>query len=83
MSKRYFIKADVFGKTKYWEHINGLHSGKTKTCGYDVFDSIDSANKTVRKLRSVFHKGIKFFVLPDSEIPFIKKQLKNRVKSKP
>ncbi len=78
---RYFIQADVFGKKKYWEFINGLHSGKGKLKGYSIFDTIEEANATMKRLRTVFHTGITFEVKEEAQLPFIKSQT-NKRKSK-
>jgi hypothetical protein len=79
---KYFIRANVFGKMKYWEQINGLHSGKSKLAGYDIFDTIQLARDKIQDLQKVFHNGIVFEALPDHEIPFIKRQNKLRLKIK-
>ena len=68
MLKSFFIRANVFGKIKYWEHIHGLHSGYGGAMGYDVFPSVEVANKTVTKLKNVFHSGIIWEVLPETEL---------------
>ena len=75
MGNEFFIRADVFGKTKYWNFIDGLHSGKGKARGYSMYPSIRSAKCEIKKLRKLFHGGIRFSILHESEIPFIKKQI--------
>ena len=74
MANDFFIKADVFGKIKYWDFINGLH-GKGRAMGYSMYPSIREANKTIKKLKNLFHDGIEYEVLPHDELPFIKKQI--------
>jgi len=75
---KYFIRANVFGKIKYWDHINGLHSGRGGKGGYQVFDTEKEAKETVKHLKKCFYSVITWEVLPDSEIPFIKKQRTSR-----
>lgn len=79
----YFIRANVFGKIKYWEFIHGLHSGKGKGGqGFSMFPSVKAANQEITKLKKVFHGGIVWDVLPHDELPFIKKQILARKKNK-
>ncbi len=75
MREKFFIRVNVFGKTRYWDHTFGLHSGTSKRRGYQVFDSEKDARKIVNHLKKIFHTGITFEILPDTEIPFIKKQI--------
>lgn len=74
----FFIQADVFGKKKYWEFINGLHTGKGKSKGYSIYKTKKEADDVVKSLKKVFHSEIKFEVKPSTEIPFIKYQIKKR-----
>jgi hypothetical protein len=73
----YFIRAKIEGKIKYWDRL-GLHSGKSELRGYSIYKSVAEANKDVRRLKILFHSWIEWEVLPESEIPFIKKQIKAR-----
>lgn len=70
----FFIRAKYGDKNYYWEHERGLHSGKGKLRGYQVFRTEKEAKKLIVLLKKVFASGITWEVLPDSEIPFIKKQ---------
>lgn len=76
----FFIQADVFGKKKYWELINGLHSGKGKSKGYSIYKTKKEAEDVVKCLKKVFHSEIKFEVKPETEIPFIKAQTIKKTK---
>lgn len=80
IQENYFIKANVFGKIRYWSFIEGLHSGRKKTAGFSIYNSKIEVYKEIKKLKKVYHSGIKFEELPDSELPFIKKQIKERNK---
>ncbi len=80
MGTNFFIKADVFGKTKYWNQIDGLHSGKGKLKGYSIYSSEKDANAEIKKLKKIFHSGIKFTVHNERDIPFIKRQIVAREK---
>lgn len=77
--KGYFIKANIFGKTKYWEFINGFHFGRKKTDGYSIYPTKRKANDVVRRLKGLYHSGITYQVLPESEMPFLKRQIKNKI----
>lgn len=74
MDKNFFIRAKYGNKILYWEHEKGLHSGKGKLRGYQIFRTEKEAKKLIVLLKKVFASGITWEVLPDSEIPFIKKQ---------
>lgn len=75
MEERYFIRVDISGKTKYWDHTVGLHSGHSKRNGYQVFNSKRDALKKMKLLRRAFADWFKWEILPENEIPFIKKQI--------
>jgi len=70
----YFIRAKYGDKILYWEHERGLHSGTGVMRGYQVFRTEKEAKELIKHLKKVFHSAITFEVLPDSEIPFIKRQ---------
>lgn len=76
----YFIRAKYGNKILYWDHEKGLHSGKGKTRGYQVFITEKEAKQLIKNLQKCFHSAIIFEVLPESEIPFIKKQIVARQK---
>lgn len=76
----FFIRANVFGKIRYWCNIDGLHTGRSEAHGFQIYQTEAEAKKEIRKLKNVFHKGIIWQVLPEEEIPFIKKQITARLK---
>lgn len=78
MEHKFSIKANVFGKTKYWDFVNGLHSGLQKRYGHMMYASEKEAKADIRKLKKVFHSGIVFSVITHDELPFIKKQRNKR-----
>lgn len=80
MEQGYYIKADVFGKIKYWSQIDGLHSGHGKLKGHSMFRTEKDAKKEITKLKKVFHNGIKWSIIQDGDLPFIKKQRNKRKK---
>jgi hypothetical protein len=73
----FYIKADVFGKVRYWDFINGLtRAGKLK--GFQQYASRKEAFVMIRKLKSIFHNGIKFDIITEDKLPFIAKQIRER-----
>ncbi len=73
MKSAFFIKANVFGKTRYWCHTEGLHTGRKKSHGFSVYETKNEAEKTVKQLRKVFYHLITFEVLHTDQLPFHKK----------
>lgn len=71
--KQYFIKANVFGKTRYWDFIDGFHTGRKKIHGFSMY-TIKEAKLTIKRLKKLFHDGIEYEILHHDELPFIKKQ---------
>ena len=43
MEQSFHIKAELWGKTSYWNSHKGLHSGKGKADGYDSYHSAGEA----------------------------------------
>ena len=82
MSNGFFIRANVFGKTRYWDFIDGLHTGRKKSHGFQTYPTEKDARKEIKDLKRVFHPGIIWEILPESEIPFIKRQIVARLKKK-
>lgn len=78
----YFIRAKYGDKFLYWEHERGLHCGTGKTRGYEVFKTEKEAKEIIKHLKKCFYSAITWEVLPDSEIPFIKKQHTKKLKKK-
>jgi hypothetical protein len=77
MGDSFFIEAKLWGKTLYWNVHEGLHRGG-KGKGYSSYKSKEEANKVIKKLKAVFASQIIFIVKPTDELPFIKRQLKER-----
>jgi hypothetical protein len=76
MANGFFIRGKFnWGKeTLYWSAHHSFHNGRQKGKGYSSYETKAKANAEVKKLRAVYDKSVTFEVLPDSELPFIKKQ---------
>ena len=71
----FFIRANVFGKIRYWNFIDGLHTDRSESHGFQIYPSKAEAKNEIRNFKKVFHEGIIWEILPENEIPFIKKQI--------
>lgn len=59
----------------YWSAIDSFHNGRNPKKGYTAYPTKAKANEVIRKLKKLYHEGsVTFEVLPDSEMPFIKRQ---------
>lgn len=71
----FFIKAEIWGKTRYWNEHDGLHAGTGKLSGYSEYKTEYSVKKQIDKLKAAFSKAVVFTIISHDELPFIKKQI--------
>lgn len=76
MENGFFIKGvfDWGKKVLYLNTRGGFHNGRSKSAGYTSYSTEAKAKKALRHLKLVFDDSVVFEVLPDSELPFIKRQ---------
>lgn len=62
-------------RTYYWDG-HGLHSGKSKSRGYNTFELKNEAILFIKHLKFVLNGWYKIEIIESREIPFIREQIK-------